>query len=294
MIILTVCGGLIYALGGWLWWSEVYLSPERVYWGMIANSLQTTSVTRLLEQKTSQSTVRQTVVQSFGPAKTAPSMLSYTTLQQGKSTIKTENIGTSNKDFIRYIIIKSDQKSTNGKALNFSGVVNKWAQSDTPNVAGTKNPSLVSQVSLGLAGGNLIPQANVSVANRDKLLSLLQRSVVFDTNIPSVKKQHVAGRLQYVYASNVQAVGYVGFEKEFAKMVGLKLIDSVKPNDYQGQPATKVEITVDARSHHLASVQYIGQDRRETYSAYGVERRIATPTAKLTGIKLQELVNKVE
>jgi hypothetical protein len=290
-LILFVCGVLVFILSGWLWWAQVYQNPERVYWSMLANSLQTTSVTRQLSQNSTASKLSQTVVQTFG---VSPTVQSYTTLQQGKSTIKTENIGTPDKDYIRYIAITSDQKSTAGKALNFAPALNKWAQTDVPNTAGAQNPSLFTQVTLGLAGGNLVPQAELQATDRDKLLTLLRNTVVFDTNLDNVKKQRVAGRLQYVYTSNVQAVGYVGFQKEFAKMVGLKLLDKVDPNDYQGQAATKVELTVDAWSHQLVSVNYIGQDRKEQYSSYGVVRQVPPPVAKLTGTQLQQLVNKVE
>jgi hypothetical protein len=162
------------------------------------------------------------------------------------------------------------------------------------NTPGQQNPSLLTQVTLGIAGGNLVPQANLRTSDRNKLLTLLHNTVVFDTNIDAAKKQTVNGRPQYVYTSNVQAVAYAGYQKEFAKMLGLKLLDDINPNDYQGQPATKVELTVDARSHQLVSVNYVGQDRKEQYSAYGVARQIPIPKATLTGVQLQQLVNKVQ
>jgi hypothetical protein len=258
---------------------------------MMANSLQTTAVTRQLSQNSTQSKLNQTVVESFG---VYPAVQSITTLAQGKSTIKTENIGTTTKDYIRYLAITSDQKNAAGKVLDFKSTLNKWAQTDAPNKPGQQNPSLLTQVTLGLAGGNLIPQANLSASNRDKLLSLLHNTVVFDTNIDGAKKQKVAGRSQYVYTSNVQAVAYVGYQKEFAKMVGLTLLDTVDPNQYQGQAATKVELTVDALSHQLVAVNYVGQDRKEQYSSYGVARQIPVPKANLTGEQLQQLINKVE
>ncbi len=295
VLAIVLCGAIIYALGGWLWWSQIYQNPDRVYWGMMANSLQTTSVTRRLTQNSTASKLDQTVVQTFdGTGNGQQAVQAFTSLQQGESVIKTQNIGTLTKDYIEYTSISSDQKSAAGKPLNFASTLNKWAMTNAPNVAAAQNPALFSQVALGLAGGNLVPQANLAPAKRDKLLALLHDTVVFDTNTNNVKKQRVNGRPQYVYTSNVQAVGYVGYQKEFAKMLGLKLLDKVDPNEYQGQAATKVELTVDVWSHQLVSVSYAGQDRKEQYSSYGSTHEIALPNATLSGEQLQQLINKVD
>ena len=284
---------LLFALSGYFWWSKVYQSPERVYWDMMSNSLQTSSVTRQLTQKTSQSTLDQTIVLTIG---TQNAVQSVTTLQEGNITVKTENIATPTKDYIRYTSVKSDQKKADGKPLDFKSVLNRWAQNDAVNSSNTgqTQPPLLTEVMLGVAGGNLIPQANLPAKDRDDLIKLLHNTVIFDTNFSNVKKQHLNGRSVYTYDTQVQAVGYVGYQKEFAKKVGLKLLDNVQPNDYQGQPATKVELQVDAWSHQLVSIDYTGQGRHETFSAYGVAHPITVPVAKLTGPQLQQLVNKVE
>lgn len=291
IIILLVCSVAVFGLSGWLWWAKVYENPDRVYWDMMANSLQASSVTRRLTQKSTKSSLDQTVVQTFGGQQIVQSI---TTLQQGSNTISTENIGTASKDYIRYLTIQSDQKNTSGKPLDFSTTLNKWAQTSVPNIVGQKNPSLVTQISLGLAGGNLIPQAYLQSSNRDKLITLLHNTVVFDTDTSAAKRSLVNGRPQYTYASSVQAVAYVGYQKELAKLLGLHLLDTVNPNDYQGQAPTKVEIAIDAWSHQLVSVNYVGQNRMEQYSAYGVAHQITVPNTTLTGEQLQELVNKVD
>lgn len=284
---------LVFVLSGYVWWSQIHQNPERVYWDMMANSLQTTSVTRQLSQKNAQSTLDQTIVLTFG---TQTAVQSLTSLQEGKITVKTENIGTPTKDYIRYTDVQSEQKSTSGQPLDFKRVLNRWAQNDAVNSSNTgqTQPPLLTEVMLGVAGGNLIPQANLNAKDRDDLLKLLHKTVVFDTNFDNVEKQTVNGRPVYTYTTDVQAVGYVGYQKEFAKKVGLKLLDNVQPNDYQGQPATKVTLQVDAWSHQLVSIDYTGQGRHETYSAYGVNHPIAIPAAQLTGPQLQQLVNKVE
>jgi len=289
---LVLGGAALYVLMSVLWWQVVYQNPERVYWDMLDNSLKTTSVTRELHQKTEQSQLNQTIVQTFGRQYAAQAL---TELKQGSDVIKTESIGTASKDYIRYAGIVSSQKNADGKALDFKPVLNRWAQNDAVNNSSNadQQASFLTEVTFGVMGGNLVPIANLPEEDRNDLINLIQNTAVFKTNFKNVKKQWQHGRPVFIYETEVQPVAYVGFEKYFGKKIGLHWLDNLEPNDYQKQPVSKVKLTIDGWSHQLAAVSYEGQQRQETYGSYGIDHLIQTPSAKLSGTQLQELVNKV-
>jgi len=293
---LVLAGVIVWALGLGVWWTKVHQDSERVFWGMLANNLQTQSVTRELEQTTNQTKLKQTIMQIYGPQ---TAILSRTNLTQSGSSIETESIGTLGKDYIRYSKITSDQKGKNGKPLDFKPVLNRWASTDKPNndeISAQQSPALLTEAALGLAGGNLIPFANLPTTDRNELLDQLRRNVVFDVKFDkqSVAKKLEKGRPVYTYKVDVQAVAYAAYEKTLAKKLGIKLLDKLDPNSFQGQPPIKVELRVDAWSHRLVSVKYQDSGRNETYASYGVQHQVVLPQTKLSGQQLQELVNKVE
>ena len=102
-------------------------------------------------------------------------------------------------------------------------------------------------------------------------------------------RQH--GRPVYVYSVDVEPVAYVGLEKAFTNDLGIKTLDNIDPNNYQGQQAVKVKLTVDAWSHRLVEVSYVGTKHQEFYSSYGVPINKQLPKATISGQQLQNLIS---
>src|SRR5437763_1631314 len=88
-LFLYVMGVAVILSAGYLWWTRVYLSPTRVFWGMIDNSLTTAGVTTRTSQTINQGTVTQLMQFEVG----SKDMLhSVTTLHSGSTDVKTEVI----------------------------------------------------------------------------------------------------------------------------------------------------------------------------------------------------------
>lgn len=288
-----VAGGvLLLIISGFVWWTQVYENPYNVYWGMLANSLTTTSVTKHVVENSNGNHLDQYIGQQFGT-----NTLAYgrTTLATSSSTVKTEAVGTLQNDYTRYTDIQTKQKGKSGKPLDFSKVLGKWAQAPAANTASMSSSApFFIQTLLGLGGGNLVPMADLSAAQRQSLLTQLHNSVVFDTSFSNVQQHKLNGRPVYTYSVNVEPVAYVGFEKAFAADVGIKALEQTDPNSYQGQQAIQVQLTVDVRSHQLAEVSYVGQQHQEFFSSYGVPLNVKIPKATISAQTLQNLVSQIE
>jgi hypothetical protein len=204
--------------------------------------------------------------------------------------VNTETIGTPQNDYVRYTTI--DVTGKNAKKLDTSKVLNKWSKTAALNT-GSANAAVpfFAQVMLGFEGGNLVPVANLPSASRAQLLQRLHRDVIFQTSFSNVKRQKVAGRAVYTYEVSVQPVAYAAFQKAFAQAIGMKTLDDVDPNAYQNQTAIKVELSVDARSHQLVSVNYPASKHVETYSSYGVPTEVALPGKTISSSQLQGLLS---
>lgn len=284
-------GAALLLIFGGLWWTKVYESPYNVYWGMLANSLATTSVTKEVSQKTKNTSLQQHIAMRFGP-----DTLAYgrTTLANEGSTVKTESVGTLAHDYVRYTDITSKSKES-AKKIAAAQVLGKWAQASVTNDGDTsKAAPFLLQSMLGLTGGNLIPIGNLSAEARAKLLKQLHDNAIFETSFEKVKRSTQNGRPVYTYDVSVEPVAYVGFEKAFANALGIKLLDSVDPNNYQGQQVAKVQLTVDVRSHQLVTVTYPGTEHKETFTSYGVPVRMHEPKATISSKELQTLISKVQ
>lgn len=285
-------GVLLLIIAGFVWWTQVYESPYNVYWGMLGNSLSASSVTKHIVEKSSGTNLDEYVGENFGMSNAA---YARTTLTDAASTIKTETVGTMNADFVRYTSINTKQKNKSGKAFDFSNVLGKWAKSAAQNSSNqTTAVPFWAQTTLGLENGNVVPIASLSATGRAALIKQLHDNTVFDTSFSNVEKSKQNGRPVYTYSLSVEPVAYVAFEKAFAADLGIKALNSLDPNNYQGEQAVKVNLTVDVHSHQLVEVSYPGTSHQEFYSSWGVPVAVPTPHATVSGQALQGLINQIK
>lgn len=283
---------LLVVISGIVWWRAVYENPYNVYWGMLANSLSTSSVTKRSVEQSSGNDLNQYVTLTFGATNFAHGL---TTLKNAASSVTTESIGTMQTDYVRYTNVQTSQKNKQGKTPSFSSVLNKWAKADAANT-GSQSASapFFIQAILGLAGGNIVPMANLPASQRGPLLDSLHKSVVFNVDMNNVQKSTFDGRPAYTYFVAVEPVAYVGFEKSLASDLGIKTLENVDPNSYQGQSAMNVQLVIDVRSHHLVKLVYPGGGHYETYGSYGVPAHITLPKATISDAELQTLLSSAQ
>ncbi len=296
LLYMYAAGVVLLVLMGYLWWTRVYLAPDRVFWGMVNTSLSTSGVTIETSQQTQQATIKQLVQVALGNTDEAHSL---TTLTQNGTVVKTEIIGTKTADYTRYRSIQTNQKNQQGKPLDTSKVVGVWAKSDDTQQSATQasGHQLFSQTVLGIGlpvGSVPVPIGNLSASERSSLLNMIHNENVYQTSFKrdDVRRQTKNGRLLYTYDTKIQTILYVRLMKEFAKDVGLHELDQVDPNAYQTAQPLDVKLTIDARSRELVGVDN-GQGYQQTYEGYGLPLQISLPQHPITTQELQNRLSQL-
>ena len=278
--------GVVLVLGFGLWWLLVRSTPTTAFNDMLSSNLATPGVTRVLEQGGGQLKIAQYTQLQLGAQPTAHAL---TVFAQSGGVIATEQVSTQKEDFVRYQKIIATTKGTDGKPVNVSGVVGKWAKL-------ANGDSLSASISAGLfdqALFGVMPIANLQPDTRKELVNLIKTSNVFSYDPSKVKTVTERGRKAYSYEVSIKPAPYVKLMQEFGELVGVRQYDDINANDYANSANILVTILVDARSHTLAEVQQ-GNGRTERYEAFGVMSQTELPKATLTTKQLTELLGKLQ
>ncbi|TAH33408.1 hypothetical protein EYC59_04740 [Candidatus Saccharibacteria bacterium] len=286
-VVLTVVGGVALLLVGVLWWTFVRSSPTTAFNDMLSNNLSTPGVTRVLEQKSGQLQIAQYTQLQLGAQPTAHAL---TTLTQQGGVIATEQISTQQNDYVRYQKIVATAKTADGKPVDVSSVVGKWAKME-------KGSSLGSSVTAGLFNQTLfgiMPIANLEPAARKDLLHYINANDVFTYDPAKVKTMSLQGRKAYSYEVSIKPAPYIKMMQEFGKLVGIHQYDDINANNYATSASIPVTIVVDARSHALAEVDQSATGRTERYTGFGLMPQTEVPKATLTTKQLTEQLGKLQ
>jgi hypothetical protein len=289
-LVYWICGAgglLLLAVGAFFWWHNTSVNSKRVFWGAIENNFKTSGVTLESTQKSNGTSQQQFLQLGFGGQ---PQAHSLTVLTQGKSTVKTENLSLPEGDYTRYLDIKTDKKSKDGKPLPTGNVLGVWSKtSDTGQSKDKGVPQIFGQVLLGLS----LPFGSLQPNQRQSLMQEIHDDNLYATDFNKVRTQHKNGRLQYVYDVKLQPILYIRFMRDYAKTMGLHALDNVDPNSYSGAKPITIKWTVDAHARQLVSVDY-GNGHVEKYDGYGVAPRVNTPAHPISSQELQKRLSTLQ
>lgn len=291
--LLIAAGVILLVISGWFWWSKVFNSPANVFNGMLARSLSTTSVTRHVVQNGSGSGQEEVTQLNFGAQNFAHTETTVTQKDQTgqASTVVTESIGTPKADYARYVSIKTAQKSSSGKPLDYSQVVSVWGKSDSSSASSTGG--YFNQAILGI-----IPFGNLEPRERHALLNEIRQNNVYVTDYSKVQTKKVNERKVYVYTVSVNPQAYVRMLQDYAKDIGQGTVAGLDASSYAGAKAVSLQLTVDTISRQLVSIGYPGQaqanSRTEQYTGYGGLYHIELPVKTVSFSELQSRVQSVQ
>lgn len=283
-------GGAAFLLvAGGLWWCKLSVTPERVFWGMLEQSLQTSGVTMSsTSQQGSDASLEQDAQYSLGPESRS---LTRTTLRQGGAVVVTEVLGTPGADYTRYAHIQTDRTATDGGPMDLSKVLNVWAKSENP--AGTSPVLSQSVLALSLPLGSMpVPIGQLSSEQRQKLLNQIRNEGVYEISFTNVKKEVKNGRLHYIYDVKLQTIPFVHLVKEFSQQLGLHDLDELDPNQFQSEPLS-IQLTVDARAKRLVEVFLPDTNSRQQFTSYDVPVAQRVPTDSIPAEELQIRLNEL-
>ncbi len=273
--ILILASIAIMIFSGWLWWQRIYLSPKRVFWGMLNNSLSVGGVTRHISQSDSTAKITQTTQIVFGAQNVSHTLATLTQKnpQGGDSVVNTENLGTPSNDYSRYIHIQSLRRNSTGKAPDFSKIEGVWGKSEDNTGA-----QYLSQASLGV-----IPFANLNSLNRRAIINLMETSVAYKPDLATVKREGA----NYTYTVSINPGSYINVLKELSKLTGISQLAGLNASDYQNSPPLQAAVTVNKISRQLLKITYAATNQEETYDAYGLKTVVSLPSKTITLSELQ-------
>ncbi len=292
LILIYSAGIILLAVAGWLWCAKLSMDPQRVFWQTLDQSLSTTGVTVKSSQDNANGVVATQLLQySFGADTMSHAV---TTLKQGNTTVVDEVIGTPKADYTRYLTLKTDQKGADGKPLKFPNVIGVWASSGES--GGQLLPQSIIGTSLPL-GGVSLPIAQLDSRTRAALVDQIRQDTVYKIDFSKVKKQHIDGRLQYVYDVKMPAVAYAKMMKQFAAYAGVNDLKQLDPSTFAGRPDFAMRLTIDARAHHVIAAAGLADGKTtvsQKYVSYDVPVVVEPPTKTISLQELQQRLSKPE
>jgi hypothetical protein len=287
IIPLALLGGglLMLVFAGWLWWTRLYATPERVFFGMLNNSLATSSVTREVSQEAQGNSLQQFIELNLGASNRSHIV---STLGQGSGAnatkVTTESIGTTDADYTRYISIETNQTNEAGQKLDFSNLIGQWGKNEAHD---TQNP--VRYFNEALLG--VVPFGDLSPGDREPLLNLMRERKVFETDYSSATRRSEGGRQVFVYDVTIRPDVYVSMLQLFTRAIGLESIEGLNQQQYEGVPPLQAQLTVDIVSRQLTGIRYLANGRTELYSGHGLRQGIDLPEQT---VPLSELQNRLQ
>ncbi len=281
---LLLIGGLLLVVGlVWLWWAQVYESPQNVFWGMFENSLATTGVTRHIVESVDNESLNEYVQLELGAHNLAHSI---STLTEQNGSVTTETIGTPKADYTRYTNFKLPSAEPQ---VDLSSILNVWGESTITAANNDPIDHLFGQILLGI-----VPMANVSASERASLIHQMKSSDVFTTNFKKVQHSHADGRAVYVYQVKIQPFQYAQLMTNFAKLEGFSNVPELTPSKYKQDTPLNIELSINPTSRQLVEISYLGTNHTETYSDYGLEPSISIPTKTITTTQLADRLQALQ
>src|SRR5687768_509941 len=174
LVLIIVAVG-IFGASGWAWWRNIHSDPGRVFYGAIENNLRIRSVTRTIQQANGQQKLDQDVNVTVSPEAIA---FSSTTVSQAATSggddayVKTETVSTPSEEYVRYADVKTSQKNSKGKVVDYNSVLNIWGKTTSDQ---TGQPSeLFSDSVLGV-----VPTANLDAHDHKALMRTIRSKNVY-------------------------------------------------------------------------------------------------------------------
>lgn len=277
-------GVIIFGVSGWAWWTRVYTSPTRVFWGMIDTSLSTASVTMHLSQATDSMSVERSTQLRLG-SQNASHMVQTRKQTDGRnsSTVVQETVGTPDTDYLRFPYVVTGQVGANGQPVDYASIEGVWGKTGGDGLKSQKAAVLgFNQAVLGT-----VPFANLPAVKRNVFVHYIRDNHVYSFDAAKAVKNRVGGKQVYEYSVSVGAKQYFTMLQEFAATLGIGPVSGLDPSQYDDAPPLGVHFTVDIISRQLIKIHYNDSSQDETFDSYGVRTPIAVPdkTTPLTDLE---------
>lgn len=276
--LVTVLAVIILGAGVVLWYKNIFMNPQRVFYGMLNNSLHTTSITREISSMGATQTVR---INYYSEPFTITKTEMTQPGQHGENSVTTQTIGTKNADFVRYIKLTTNGQPTPGA----DNVINTWASQSSENSLMQK-PTFLNEISLAL-----VPFGNLNNQDTQKITDIARSKHVYSIN--GSQKRIVNNRLAFVFDVSVKPSSLIEMLKTYSEVTGLGDTSQLNPKDYEKSQDVKIKVAVDLFSRQLISIEYPEAMRTENYSGYGLKNNETLPSHPISMTELQNRIQQM-
>jgi len=282
----VIFGLIISIIGGYFWYSRLYMTNERKFWLAVNNSLATKSVTRSIKSGGSGNEVIQSQRFAFAPQMASESKVSFSQKSATVDTsVVTEGVLFPNAQYSRYVSFNTNQKKPDGSLPTLDNILNKWevnevAESDLEQAKLSYVSELVTLVMFGNYDANL----------RSDVISSLQKGNVYDVDFKNVREDSINGEEALVYLVSVGLKGYATqVQKTFTK-AGYGEFPPLNPDNYPEDSRINARIFVSKKTNNIIGVGF--GSREESYSGYGINRTIERPETTFGPGELERAVQE--
>jgi len=280
---LTIIGAILLAIAGFFWWTNVFNNPENVFFGMLDNSLATSSVTRQVKEESAGGSVERFTRLQTGITNAAETL---EITKQGQATVTKETVGTPDTDYARYAKIETNQTTESGQPADFSSVEGAWGKSTEEQSAQVQ---YFNQAFLGT-----VPFASMNGNDRRELIQFMRDNNVYKVSYADVEKTTENGRKVYVYKVGINPTTYFEMLQQFVKKLGLPEIAGLDPSQYAGVADLETEFKIDKNSRQLVEIKYLGTGQQEFYSDHGLNGQIQIPEQTIPITELQTRIQNLQ
>lgn len=273
-----------------VWWNLIWQNPQRVFDGMLANNLSTTSVTKHAGATRGEQGIDQYIRLQMGSTNASTWLV---TIKQAGSSVTTESIGTPHGGFVRYVDISAGNQKPGSNPLDFSSILNVWARSD-PKDKTTSLNQLFSQSLLDVSTAPLPPIGNLPGEKRQDILDYIKTQNVFKPDYKSVKREKLAGQAVYTYKVAVKLGPFVRMMQAFARDMGDKSLETVDANQYSTAKPIDLNIFVNRATHRMVKITQPSSGFEQTYNNWGLNTPTTIPTNSIPLTELQARFSKLK
>jgi hypothetical protein len=277
-------GVLIAVVTSYIWYTELYMTPERRFWSAINNSMATPSVIRTLTQGGSGNQVVQDYRFNFAPQRVVQNRVVYTEKSATTDTsVTTEGIIYPTEQFLRYTDF-TNSRTDNENEANIDEVLGAWAVQESEDEEQAKLNYLSEQVSLVIFG-------NYGASFRNQVLSEMQANNVYGEKLNDALEDSLDGEKVFVYQIDVKLKKYAELLNRAFIQAGYGEFPPLDPENYAEDSTVNGTVVVSQKDNSVIRISFGG--REEAYGNYGVVKTVEKPEAELTVEELQQRVQEL-
>lgn len=273
--LLLVSSLVLYVFSGVVWWRNVYLDSDRVFWSAIEQALATNGVEKTVDYSSADTTQMQTIHLNFSPTISSTGKVTYK--DANGRVANSESIGFAYSDYARYTTIENPELA---KLKELEGV---WT--NTSAGEDTKSKVLADH----LTNGALIFFGNFSKPRREQLVETMRNTKMYELIGVSGTKEY-DGKIATIYMVRINTDAYNSVMATYFQMVGMPEFAEQISNDSEDSLVPIIEVAINPGNRQIYEAGYpkVGQSGSERYKLWGVVKQPIVPIGAITTEELQK------